>query len=126
MKGVVPEVFEATREAEMALLGAILIMASIEDVPKLEVSPEDFLDYGLYDNKHTRIYQAMLKCQRPHQINVARELNRQNKLKKYDCAYLSRLVATCPFPLDYLEYANAVKEYSNKRQGKKTFEGIPL
>ena len=118
---VIPEVLTATREAERGLLGAILIQASytenvIGEVKSL-VSPDDFLDAKQFDNKHSRIFKAMCECQQPHQINVAQQMNRQGTLKPGDCAYLSYLVSNCPCSLDYLSYAQAIREYADLRNG---------
>lgn len=127
------EIFEAIRQAEEALLGAILIESSYSANPVYEikfiVSASDFLDHNKYDNRHSRIYQAMLNCDRPQQINVAIEMARQGTLKPRDCAHLSHCIAMCPCSLDYLSYAKVVKEYSLIRNGKKMpvgFRGIDI
>lgn len=128
MKYARNEAVEATLQAEESLLGAILIESScgreaIRMVRKI-VEPLDFLS-----DRMNKIYHAMLNCQQPHQINVAQELHRTNKLFEYDCSYLCHLVSICPCSLDYESYALAVKRYANSRNGVKVnagFRGIEL
>lgn len=116
------EVFTATREAEGALLGAILVEASrgnrqaIHEV-KFIVEPTDFLDAPFYDDQHTRIYRAMLSCaDPPNEVVVAKQMDNEGTLRKGDCSYLCMLIATCPCSLDYEYYAKAVADYSLKRK----------
>lgn len=116
------EVFIAAREVEASLLGAILIEATrpgstVTEETRTIVSPDDFLDFRFHDNQHARIYAAMLACKNPpNQIVVAKEMDNEGTLRKGDCVYLCRLVADCPCSLDYISYAQAVAEYSLKRQ----------
>lgn len=117
-----PEVFEATRQAEMALLGTILIESAGRARPELmreiaaTVRSDDFLDYHRYDNQHSRIFSAMLSCSYPDQIGVAQEMDRQGTLRTGDIAYMSLCIAETPCSLDYLHYARAVANYSLRRQ----------
>jgi len=110
------EQLTAIREAEMALLGSILIYPDVIGEVRQAIHPQDFADHRFRDNLHTRIYEAMLSCQHPDQITVAREMNRRGTLRRGDCTYLCRLVAEVPCPLDYMYYAQAVAEYSLKRK----------
>lgn len=114
------ELLTANSQAEESLLGAILIESTdgtrdtIEEVSKI-ITASDFRDF-----RCSRIFSAMQQCSLPpHQINTARSLHEINKLEKNDCAYLCHLVSICPCSLDYLDYAKAVKEYSNQRGGVK-------
>ncbi len=127
------EVFIATKEAEEALLGAILIESAsagtrdaIKEVSNIIVV-SDFEDGQFHDGLRSRIYAAMLSClEVPHQINVALELERTDKLHKGDCAYLCHLVSVCPCSLDYMDYAQAVISYSDKRKGIESNRGKPI
>ena len=118
------ETYWAATEAEEALLGAILIESSngskdaITATSKV-VSINDFTDYHRHGALRSRLYYAMLACKNPpHQINVARQLNIMGILKSGDCYQLAMLVATCPNCFLYEEYAKAIREYSEQRQGK--------
>jgi len=118
------EIAEARREAEEALLGAILIESAFKGVSESVraasklVRPEHFLGY--YDKqpmsrqpKRVRIYQAMLDCESPpHQITVAHQLFNTETLIAGDCAYLCHLVAVCPCSLDFESYALAIVGYA--------------
>jgi len=116
------EVFIATREAEGALLGAILIEAAggsrqVIDEVRFMVELTDFLDAPFYDDQHTRLYLAMLSCaDPPNQVVVAKEMYNEGTLRKGDCSYLCTLISTCPCSLDYKYYAKAVADYSLKRK----------
>lgn len=109
--------YEATLEAEDALLGAILIDSAfnhnrkaISEVATI-ITPKDFLD-----ERCSRIYEAMLKCEgAPHQIHVGKQLVASNKAKVGDIAYMSYCIAGCPCSLDYMEYAEAVAYYALRR-----------
>ena len=127
------EVFTATREAEACLIGAILIQGSYSNNPINEINnflfPEDFLDHSQYDNRHSRIYKAMLSCKTPHQIDVALEMYRAKTLKPKDCSYMSYCISICPCSLVYFSYANAVLKYSESRSNKthkRKYFGIEL
>ncbi len=112
------EEVDATLQAEESLLGAILIESSdnstqaISEVNKI-VKSEDF--YGV--DRNSRVFEAMLRTEHPHQIGVAQTLYRNGKLASGDISYLCHLVFQCPCSLDYLDYAKAVKTYSLARQG---------
>lgn len=121
MPQITPELIIATREAERALLGCLLVAGAIEQYPMKQVrdivSFDDFLDSKFYDNKHSRIYKAMLAFDNPNQVNVALEMNRQNILRSGDCGYLRNLVADCVSSLDFMSFAKCVKGYSAQRNG---------
>jgi len=115
-----PEIYEARREAERALLGAILIEAAcyhqaISEVKKI-LSLADFLDAPFHKGQHARIFEAMTHLEYPHQVSVAEKLNDMGKLQTGDCAYLCGLVADCPCSLDYMDYAQTVLNYSTKKK----------
>lgn len=128
---ILDEVQTATRLAEQALLGAILIESSCGSMTAIHtargrVRPEDFLGYLATAKPwdrciHARIYQAMLSCQLPpHQINTAQEMNRLHILQPGDCAYLLELISLCPCALDYKSYAVVVARYAELRGIKRS------
>jgi len=118
----------AEQEAEESLLGAILLESSASSKESIrKVSPvvhySDFFGFNPGHDKqpklwpvNSRIFYAMTQCpDPPHQINTALQMDRLGILQDYDIAYMQHLVVICPCPLDYLDYAKAVKEYSTKR-----------
>lgn len=136
------ETQEATRIAEQALLGAILVESSyagskaILSVRGL-VNPEDFLGYlptakPWGQCRHARIYRAMQSLlsskDAPHQINTAQEMNRLHILQPGDCGYLCELVSLCPCSLDYRSYAKVVANYAEGRGIKRVsgYHGLSL
>jgi replicative DNA helicase len=114
------EITIATTDAEESLIGAILIESTTgtrEAINKvaLQLHGEDFRDYF---NK--KIFDAMTKCPLPpHQINVARQLHADKTLENGMVAHLCHCVSICPCSLDYMDYAQAIKRYSDIRTGKK-------
>ncbi len=124
-----PELFEARRQAEQALLGALLIEGAcqntqaISDVKKI-LSPQDFLDTPFYKGLHGRIFEAMTHLEFPHQIAVAEELNNTGKLMKGDCAYLVGLVADCPCSVAYMDFAQTILNYSSGKKKPQYKDGI--
>jgi len=80
------------------------------------VSDFDFLDAHFHDNKHSRIFQGICQCQRPHWINVSEAMNNTQILRPGDIAYMSHCISRVPCSLDYIDYAKAVSAYSLKRQ----------
>ncbi|HEY4711435.1 MAG TPA: DnaB-like helicase N-terminal domain-containing protein [Dehalococcoidia bacterium] len=120
---------EARRQAERALLGAILLEGSVIDSPCIqEVRPllkvEDFLDSRFSDNLHARIFKAIKTTKdRPNEIGVAEEMNKEGTLRTGDCAYLCSLIADCPSSLDWPYYVKAVLSYAG-RQVKTQYRGL--
>lgn len=106
-------------DAEAALLGCILISCSdgspeaIDTVQDI-VIPTDFLQ-----ERHKRIYSAMLKCGTPDQVSVAQAMDSLGILQKGDCTYLRKLVAESITSLDYEHFARIVKEYARPATTKK-------
>ena len=126
---MIDESIHAAREAERALLGALLISGAngdqtpITEVQKV-VEPSDFLDHSFADDLHSRIFQAMMAAGKSDQITVAHQLNAQDKLQKGDCSYLSGLVALAP-AIEWEEYAVVVHTYAEQRRvGRKPSESI--
>jgi putative DNA primase/helicase len=121
---VIDESFQAAREAERALLGALLVAgASGEETPIAEVQkvvkPNDFLDHGFPDNLHSRIFQAMVAADKSDQISVAHQLNAQGRLQKGDCSYLLDLLSEVA-GIEWEQYARSVHDYAeNRRNGAK-------
>jgi len=113
------EVREATREAEAALLGAILIDSSDGSIDAIShararLSPKDFIT-----ERHQIIYQAMLNCtESPDIIVVTQQLAKIKHLDQHMIAFLNELIALCPTHLHYKAYTDIVKEYSEGRQGR--------
>ena len=111
------KVYEATLNAEDALLGAILIDSAfshnrkaISEVATILI-PKDFLD-----ERCGRIYEAMIKCEGiPHQIHVGKQLVDSGKAQTGDIAYMSYCISGCPCSLDYMEYAESVVYYAMRR-----------
>ncbi len=114
------EVLQASLDAEVALLGSILIESTrgtreaINEVAKF-LKPSDFRS-----EQNRRIFSAILSCPGPpHEINVAEQLHALNLLQDGDCSHLCLCVASVPCSLDYSDYAKAVLHYSEEREGKK-------
>jgi len=125
---VIDESFQAAREAERALLGALLVAgASGEETPIAEVQkivkPADFLDHGFHDDSHSRIFQAMVDAGKSDQISVAHQLNAQDRLQKGDCTYLLELVSIAPGP-ECQHYAQVVHSYAEQRRGEGQEEAV--
>jgi replicative DNA helicase len=79
------------------------------------VKPSDFADK---DNE--RIYNAMLLCDKPpHKSNVWQSLINNNLLQSGDVMRLSMAIVNCEMSLDFDDYADAVKNYSLKRNSNK-------
>ena len=126
---MIDESIYAARDAERALLGALLIgganggQTPITEVQKV-VKPSDFLDHGFPDDLHTRIFQAMIAAGKSDQITVAQQLNTQERLQQGDCSYLLDLVAQAP-AIEWKEYATVVHTYAEQRRmGRKPGEAI--
>ena len=118
---MIDESFQAAKEAERALLGALLVAGSSGDpAPITEsqkvVKPSDFLDHGFPDDLHTRVFQAMIAAGKSDQVTVAQQLNTQDRLQKGDCSYLLDLVANC-VGIECEQYAQAVHSYAEQRSG---------
>ncbi len=124
-----PEVTGATDEAEEALIGAVLIQSSVdggEAIRKVSAALEPFDFKGCRRDqkpwqwvRNARIYYAMTQCTLPpHQINVAHKMMELGILQEYDCSWLAHCVAATPCSLDYLDYAEVIKDYSLRRQVK--------
>ena len=120
------EVEIATDIAEEYLLGALIMQADISSVKTVKriITHLDF--QGCFQNahpanwpRHARVFYAITLCDRPpHEINVALKMDELGILDKNDCAHLVRFVRVTPCALDYMDYANAVKQYSVQRQVK--------
>lgn len=118
------ELYKATKQAETALLGSILIAGTGSGCPemahvKATVDPRDFTDGHLRtpENRRSRIFTAMLQCDtHPDQIAVARKLAETDTLASDDIAYMSQCISTTPTSLDLQHYAEAVRDYSKQRR----------
>ena len=104
-------------DAEEAVIGSLLIDGSAIYKVATLLKAEDF-----YHEQNQWLYGACLSLyQRPNeainQITVAQELNRVGKLEACGgAAYLSRLIANCPTPLDIEYYAQIVYRLSLNRR----------
>jgi len=110
---------EAMYEADDCLIGALLIEATTQTRDAL-IEVSGIVEPG--DFKHPlnqTIFKAMCDCGKPpHQINTAQQLADTGTLDKHAIAHMSHCIAITPCSLDYLDYAKAVKYYSEVRQAK--------
>ncbi len=112
------EIINASFDAEDSLLGAILIDAtngSKQAINKAKtiVNPGDFHQYN-----NRLIFTAMLACKdAPHQINVARQMLNMGILEDGCVSQMSHCISITPTHLDYQDYADAVREYSQRHRG---------
>ena len=102
-------------EAEMALLGSILVDREIMSAVSEIVAPEDF-----YAHVHESIYQAIVQLydrgEPLDKITVSEELKRRNLLEKVGgLSYLSALMDTVQTAASATYYAKLVKEKSTLR-----------
>ncbi len=112
------EIVEATFEAEECLIGALLIESTRGTRQAIERVAQIIAATDLHTGQQSRIFLAMLSCESPpHQVSVALELDRKGLLQEGDCAYLRLCVSVVGCSLDYEDYANAVKYYSQARLG---------
>ena len=127
-----PEELIVTRNAEAALLAAILLEPECITKVKSQIDLADIYTSGvpLY-SIHYRIYNAMVQCEHPDQITVAQKLQELGTLQPHDCAYLCHLVAEYPVSyLDYEQFIKQVRENADRRNGirtiKQVYGGIPI
>ncbi len=66
----------------------------------------------------------MSRLEYPHEVAVAEELFNTNELETGDCAYLVVLVAECPSSMDYMDFAQTVKNYSIGKKHPKYKDGV--
>jgi replicative DNA helicase len=122
------EEITATLEAEEILIGSILLEASAarNAIPGIKrvFGPEMLSGYGYKGMNLKRFYSAMLNCVLPDSVSVANELARTNTLLDGDCSYLYHIQLEVPCSLEYIHYAEIVRDYYLKRQGK-TERGNP-
>lgn len=110
------EVIKATRQAEYALIGSLLIDATDGAIDVINYLKENLSPNDFYDDDIKRYYQAALSCALPpNQVNLAAELNRTGQLRKGDIQRLLYCLSVCPTYLDYDYYTIQVKEYARKR-----------
>jgi len=114
------DTLQAVYDADDCLIGAILIESSgctrevINEVANL-IEPSEF-----ENPLNANIFKAMLRCEgAPHQINTARQMLDMHLLEKGAISHMSYCISITPCSLDYLDYAEAVKHYSEIRTGKK-------
>jgi hypothetical protein len=117
---IIAESTYARIEAEKLLLAGLLVLGaddSQQSITKVGefIIPEDFSDFGFSDNRHSRIYAAMLKVEKTDQLSVAKQLNSDGDLKQGDVAYLSELVSLCE-GIDCISYAKALREFIDHPQ----------
>lgn len=107
----------ATIEAEEQLIGAILIDASTGSKEGVNTARATLTPADFRQTIHQQIFSAMLACtEAPHQINTARQMAAMGTLAGDVVAHLSHCISVTG-GLDYEAYAQAVKEYSQRRGG---------
>jgi len=99
-------------EAEKALIGAVLLQPGA--VNEINVLTGDF-----YSEKHRLIWAAIRDItgdgQAPDVVNVAGRLGAERLSKIGGQSYLTALVNSCPFSMNYQEYAGQVIRIARKR-----------
>ena len=116
-------------EAEEALLGSVLLWASVPNDPEGNEQsgiPELFewlLPQAFYRDRHRFIYEAMLRLHRrgdrPHQVALTYELRYGDKPGLIEACggpgYLSSLIADCPTSLYAASYADIIQTAYERR-----------
>jgi replicative DNA helicase len=116
------EIIIATYDAEESLVGAILLMSCGADGSRecinqiaLSLQPCDFRD-----EQNRFIFEAMIKCPLPpHEINTARQLLADKHLDGNIISHMMHCISVTPHAQDFMDYAQAVKRYSELRNGIK-------
>jgi len=108
-----------SREAEEALLGAVMINPECYFEVSRIVRPDDF-----YIHRHVWIWGAFLALTHSHtaidSLTIADELDRLGRLAETGGpAYLTSLVCQVPSSLNAIEYASIVREHAERRTGIK-------
>src|SRR5882757_510976 len=105
-------------EAEISVLGAVLITESALDQLQIDVGlrPEDF-----YFPKHQAIFRAMLaltdKCEPVDALTVSAELERQSELEQVGgTAYVHSLPTSVPSAAHARQYAQIVRDRAQLRR----------
>lgn len=100
-------------EAELSVLGAILINKDSIGLISQKISPKDF-----YDEIHSKIFEAMLSLyEEGRPIDMLTLTKRLKKLKydKADASYLTDLLNAVPTAANIEHYADIISEDSIKR-----------
>lgn len=102
-----------SEEAELSVLGAILINKDSIGLISQKISPKDF-----YDEIHSKIFEAMLSLyEEGRPIDMLTLTKRLKKLKydKVDASYLTDLLNAVPTAANIEQYADIISEDSTKR-----------
>jgi hypothetical protein len=103
-------------EAERALLGALLLDPTLAPAIALEIDPSDF-----YRPTHETIFDAAQAIHADPDrtldpVTIVSELTRRGEINKIGGApYLHDLMAACPLPASYAEYAKDVRDAARIR-----------
>lgn len=103
-------------DAEISLLGAILIDGEVMSEVSDKVKPADF-----YDKRHSTIFEAMLKLYEKHQpvdlLTLTDELKAKKKLKDVgDSTYLGEITNYVPTAAHAAAYADLVRTKAIRRR----------
>lgn len=103
-------------DAEMSLLGAILIDGEVMSDVSDKVKPKDF-----YDKRHSTIFEAMLRLYEKHQpvdlLTLTDELKGKKKLKDVgDSTYLGEITNYVPTAAHAAAYADLVRTKAIRRR----------
>lgn len=103
-------------DAEMSLLGAILIDGEVMSDVSDKVKPADF-----YDKRHSTIFESMLKLYEKHQpvdlLTLTDELKAKKKLKDVgDSTYLGEITNYVPTSAHAAAYADLVRTKAIRRR----------
>ena len=103
-------------DAEMSLLGAILIDGEVMSDVSDKVKPKDF-----YDKRHSTIFESMLRLYEKHQpvdlLTLTDELKAKKKLKDVgDSTYLGEITNYVPTAAHAAAYADLVRTKAIRRR----------
>jgi hypothetical protein len=103
------------REAEEALLGALLCGARVD----VDLAPEDF-----FSDTHRAIYRALRAADSPDPIAVSAELEKRGQLPASGRSYLLGLASALPVAGNAEHWARLVREAALLREAKKIVYGV--
>lgn len=114
------ELDEAT-EAEEKLLASVLLDPGLIHEVKKMTPLQAFSDYKYsardgneYGNR-ARVYAAMLECEHPDMITLAKQMVNMGIRHNGDIAYINSLIGHCATHLDWPYYCQAVNTYYARR-----------
>lgn len=114
------ELDEAT-DAEEKLLASVLLDPVLIHETKKKTPLQAFSDYKYnarngneYGNR-ARVYSAMLECEHPDMITLAKQMVNMGIRHNGDIAYINSLIGNCATHLDWAFYCQAVNTYYARR-----------